>query len=35
MANLAGLFDRVVKLSPFLPQEFAQMAKTVTEPGVL
>ncbi len=35
MANLVGLFDRIVKLSPFLPQEFGAMAKTVTEPGVL
>ncbi|MCE5264857.1 MAG: endopeptidase La [Deltaproteobacteria bacterium] len=35
MANLVGLFDRIVKLSPFLPQEFAAMAKTVSEPGVL
>ncbi len=35
MANLVGLFERVVKLSPFLPQEFGAMAKTVTEPGVL
>ena len=35
MANLVGLFDRIVKLSPFLPQEFGAMAKTVSEPGVL
>ncbi|MCX7982740.1 MAG: endopeptidase La [Syntrophales bacterium] len=35
MANLVGLFDRVVKLTPFLPQEFGAMAKTITEPGVL
>ena len=35
MANLVGLFDRIVKLSPFLPQEFGAMAKTVTDPGVL
>jgi ATP-dependent Lon protease len=35
MANLVGLFERVVKLSPFLPQEFGAMAKTVSEPGVL
>ncbi|MBN2439340.1 MAG: endopeptidase La [Deltaproteobacteria bacterium] len=35
MANLVGLFERIVKLSPFLPQEFGAMAKTVSEPGIL
>jgi ATP-dependent Lon protease len=35
MANLMVLFERIIKLSPFLPQEFAAMAKTITEPGVL
>ncbi len=35
MANLAGLFDRIVKLSPFLPPEFGSMAKAITEAGVL
>jgi len=35
MANLVGLFERIVKLSPFLPQEFGAMAKTITDPGVL
>ncbi len=35
MANITGLFDRIVKLSPFLPQEITNMAKTITEPGVL
>ncbi|MDD5168001.1 MAG: endopeptidase La [Syntrophales bacterium] len=35
MANLVGLFERIVKLTPFLPQEFGAMAKTVTEPGTL
>ena len=35
MANLIGLFERIVKLSPFLPQEFGSMAKTITSPGVL
>jgi ATP-dependent Lon protease len=35
MSNLVVLFDRIVKLSPFLPQEFGAMAKTVTDPGVL
>lgn len=35
MANLVGLFDRIVKLSPFLPQEFGNMAKTIKNPGIL
>ncbi len=35
MSNLVNLFDRVVKLSPFLPQEFGTMAKSITEPGTL
>jgi ATP-dependent Lon protease len=35
MANLVSLFDRIVKLSPFLPQEFGAMAKSITLPGVL
>jgi len=35
MANLAALFERVVKLSPFLPQEFAPMAKSIQEPGTM
>jgi len=35
MSNLVTLFDRVVKLSPFLPQEFGTMAKSITEPGTL
>jgi ATP-dependent Lon protease len=35
MANLVTLFERIVKLSPFLPQEFGAMAKTITAPGVL
>ncbi|MCX7816797.1 MAG: endopeptidase La [Syntrophales bacterium] len=35
MVNLTNLFDRVVKLTPFMPQEFAAMAKNITEPGVL
>ncbi|HET58628.1 MAG TPA: endopeptidase La [Deltaproteobacteria bacterium] len=35
MANLVGLFDRIVKLSPFLPQEFGPMAKSIKEPGPL
>lgn len=35
MSNLVTLFDRIVKLSPFLPQEFGTMAKSITEPGTL
>ncbi len=35
MANLVGLFERIVKMTPFLPQEFGAMAKSVTEPGIL
>lgn len=35
MANITGLFDKIVKLSPFLPQEITNMAKTISEPGVL
>ncbi len=35
MANLVSLFERIVKLTPFLPQEFGAMAKTITDPGVL
>ncbi len=35
MANLVGLFERIVKLTPFLPQEFSSMSKTITDPGVL
>jgi ATP-dependent Lon protease len=35
MVNLVNLFDRIVKLSPLLPQEFGAMAKAITEPGVL
>jgi ATP-dependent Lon protease len=35
MANLVNLFDRIVKLSPFLPQEFGAMAKSIGLPGIL
>ncbi|MFZ4437708.1 MAG: endopeptidase La [Syntrophales bacterium] len=35
MANLVTLFERIVTLSPFLPQEFGTMAKSIAEPGVL
>ncbi|MDD5170808.1 MAG: LON peptidase substrate-binding domain-containing protein, partial [Syntrophales bacterium] len=35
MSNLTGLFDRIVKLTPFLPQEFGVMAKSIAMPGIL
>ena len=35
MANLVALFDRILKLSPFLPPEFGTMAKSVNEAGIL
>jgi len=35
MANLTGQFEKMVKLSPVLPQEFGMMAKSITAPGVL
>jgi len=35
IANLISLFERIIKLSPFLPQEFGPMVKTITDPGVL
>lgn len=35
MSNLLNLFARVVELSPALPDEMAQMAKSITEPGTL
>ena len=35
MSNLLVLFDRILKLSPFLPQEFGQLAKSIKEAGVL
>jgi len=35
MANLAGLFEKMVKLSPVLPQEFGAMAKAITSPAIL
>lgn len=35
MANLVNLFDRIVKLTPLLPQEFGAMAKSITSSGVL
>jgi ATP-dependent Lon protease len=35
MSNLLALFDRILKLSPFLPPEFGPMAKSITEAGTL
>jgi len=35
MSNLIGQFSRVVELSPGLPQEMAQMAASIQEPGTL
>jgi ATP-dependent Lon protease len=35
MSNLLGLFTRIVELSPGMQQEMSQMAKSITEPGVL
>lgn len=35
MANLTGLFEKMVKLSPVLPQEFGAMAKSINSPSVL
>ncbi len=35
MSNLISLFNKVVMLSPGLPQEIAAMAKSIQEPGVL
>ncbi|MGD2096713.1 MAG: endopeptidase La [Desulfobacterales bacterium] len=35
MSNLVGQFIRVVELSPGLPQEIGQMAKSIPEPGTL
>ena len=35
MANMVVLFDRILKLSPFLPTEFGPLAKSITEAGVL
>jgi ATP-dependent Lon protease len=35
MANIISLFDRIVKLTPLIPQELVAMSKSITEPGVL
>ena len=35
MSNLLSLFDKILKLSPFLPPEFGPMAKSISEAGTL
>jgi len=35
MSNIISQFERIVELSPGLPREIAQMAKTIQEPGTL
>jgi len=35
VTNLTGLFEKMVKLSPFFPQEFGVMAKSIVSPGIL
>ncbi len=35
MSNLIGQFNRIVELSPGLPPEIGQMAKSIPEPGTL
>ncbi len=35
MSNILRQFERIVELSPGLPPEIAQMAKTIQEPGTL
>ena len=35
VANILGLFVRVVELSPTLPQEIGAMAKAIQDPGIL
>ena len=35
MSNLAAIFGKIVELSPGLPQEMADMAKSMQEPGIL
>jgi len=35
MANIISLFDRIVRLTPLIPQELVAMSKSITEPGVL
>ena len=35
MSNLIGLFNKIVELSPGLPQEIGAMANNINEPGTL
>ena len=35
MSNVLGLFIRIVELSPGLPPEIGQMAKSIKEPGIM
>jgi len=35
VSNLLSLFDKILKLSPFLPPEFGPMAKSITDAGIL
>jgi ATP-dependent Lon protease len=35
MTNLTVQFEKMVKLSPVLPEEFGLMAKSITSPGIL
>jgi ATP-dependent Lon protease len=35
MSNLVNLFNRIVKLSPFLPQEVGALATNIKDPGAL
>ena len=35
MSNLLAQFDRILKLSPFLPPEFGPMAKSINDAGTL
>jgi ATP-dependent Lon protease len=35
MSNLIGLFNKIVELSPGLPQEIGTMANNISEPGTL
>ncbi len=35
MSNLVNLFNRIVKLSPFLPQEVGALATSIRDPGAL
>ena len=35
MSNLVGLFGKIIELSPGLPQEMADMARSMQEPGIL